>query len=63
MNNGLVKDVIKLHFDLIDAVYDYMPPHIKADLLAIQKDFTETAMEHAKKQEGESESVQNIPIS
>lgn len=63
MNNELVKDVMKLHFDLMDALSDYIPPIIKKDLDAVQKDFAEMAMEHAKKQEENAESVKSIPIS
>lgn len=61
MNNELVKDIFKLHFDLMDALADYIPPRIKTDLLAIQKDFLEIAQEHTEDQE-KKESVQNIPI-
>lgn len=61
MNNELVKDVFKLHFDLMDALSDYIPPRIKTDLLVVQKDFLEIAKEHTDNQENK-ESVQNIPI-
>ena len=64
MNSELLKDFIKLHFDLMDAVSDYLPNCVKKDVEEIQRSFIEAAQTHIqmKAKDEQSKEATEIPI-